>query len=97
MYFIGDAAGTIPPITGNGLGLSIRGGILAADFAVKKDWKSFKKIFGESFLALQSFGGRVLHFVALHPLLCNPLVKLCHKYPSLADYLYLATRRKENR
>lgn len=96
VYFIGDAAGTIPPITGNGLSLSIRGGILAAEFAIKKDWKGFKEASKKRFSSSFAWG-KLLHRAALNPFLCNSLMTMCHKYPSLATCLYQATRRKENR
>ncbi|HRD56140.1 MAG TPA: NAD(P)/FAD-dependent oxidoreductase, partial [Parachlamydiaceae bacterium] len=43
-YFIGDAAMTIPPASGNGLSLAIFGGCLAAEHAVEQKYLEFKKI-----------------------------------------------------
>ncbi len=95
VYFIGDAAGTIPPITGNGLSMSIAGGVLAAEFALKKDWKGFKIAWKRLFKS-SVFWGKLVHRAALNPLISRHLVKACHICPSIASYLFKATRRKEN-
>ena len=42
-YFIGDAAGSIPPATGNGLSMALSSGIMAAKYAVRGDANGFRR------------------------------------------------------
>lgn len=90
-YFIGDAAGTIPPVTGNGLSMAVQSSVLAAEFAIRKDPIGFKKAWKASFKS-SIFWGRMLHRMALSPSLCGPLMQLCHFYPSLVQGMFNLTR-----
>lgn len=90
-YLIGDAAGTIPPITGNGLSMSVQSAIMAADFAVKKDAEGFRKAWKASFKSSIFWGG-MLHQLAMRPSLSTPLMRMCYYCPSIAQGLFRLTR-----
>lgn len=42
VYFIGDCAGIISPVTGDGLSLATQSGVLAAEFASEGNWEGFR-------------------------------------------------------
>lgn len=91
VYFIGDAAGTIPPITGNGLSMAIGGGMMAAEFAVAKDSNGFKKAWRKKF-ASSIFWGIFLHQLMLNPKLGRRLIKIGQYFPFLAKGTFYLTR-----
>ena len=43
VFWIGDAAGSIPPVCGDGLGIAVTSGCMAADYFLKFDAIAFKK------------------------------------------------------
>ena len=94
-YFIGDAAGSIPPITGSGLGIAITSGVMAANYAIKNDSKGFKQEW------IQRYSKRIQRGQRLHQFVINPtLAKLsfgmCQIFPKIAKSLYLYTRDPNN-
>lgn len=90
-YFIGDAAGSIPPITGNGLTLAITGGIMAAEYGMRGDYKGFKKAWNEH-LKARMFWGKSLHFVVMREWMAKCVKAIASSYPGTMDYLYHKTR-----
>lgn len=90
-YFIGDAAGTIPPATGNGLSMAIAGGKLAAEYAVKGDYLGFKRQW-KSQCSSQIAWGKVLHQMMMRPKLGSCLIGLSKEFPWLSQAFFRATR-----
>jgi flavin-dependent dehydrogenase len=90
-YFLGDAAGVIPPATGNGLSIALTSGILAADCALKNDPELYKTLW------MNAYAKRIRHGMLLHRLFLSPLavrftLSLTKLFPSIAHYLYRSTR-----
>ena len=90
-YWIGDAASTIPPASGNGLSLALASGYLAAEFAMRDDPLSFKKAWRQRCFN-QILFGKGLHHLFLHPLLGNGAMRVSHWFPSLAQKIFALTR-----
>jgi flavin-dependent dehydrogenase len=65
-YFIGDAAGTIPPATGNGLTMALLSGVMGAEYALKGDVAGFKKAWHRRFSSQITFG-KLAHHLLLKP------------------------------
>lgn len=91
IYFIGDAAMTVPPACGGGLSLAINGGCLAAEYAIHQHAKDFKSIWRAK-CTNQLFWAKVLHQMMMCPQLGNKLIKCAHIFPSLANYTFHLTR-----
>ncbi len=91
VYFIGDAAGTIPPITGQGLSMGMQSGIMAAEYASYRNAKGFKAAWRKKF-ASSIYWGKLLHHAAMRPKLCVPVIKLAKHYPLFARGIYRLTR-----
>jgi menaquinone-9 beta-reductase len=87
VYFIGDAIGSIPPITGNGLTFAIKSGKMAAEYAIDRKFKDFKKAWRKQ-SSSPIFWGNILHKISMHPLMATQLVHLGQKYPQLVDRIF---------
>lgn len=91
VFWIGDAAGSIPPVCGEGLAIAISSGYMAADyflksnsFQFKKDWlKRYKKRF---LLA------KLLHAVMMHPKLSQAAIYLGNKFSFIPPFIWKMTR-----
>lgn len=92
-YFLGDATGTIPPASGNGLSLAIVSGYLAAEFAIQDDAAGFKKVWSKRCASPIWFGKR-LHQLFLHPDIGNLALNLCRLFPFIPPQLFNLTRGK---
>lgn len=90
-YFIGDAAGTIPPASGNGLSMAISSGYLAANYAKTGDYQGFKKAWYKRY-ARSIYCGKLLHQIMLRPHIENPLLRLASQFPPLAELAFKLTR-----
>jgi flavin-dependent dehydrogenase len=90
-YFIGDAAATIPPATGNGLTMALIGGILAADYLVHNDAIGFRREW-QRLCRRPIFFGKMLHQMFLHPYLSNPCIQLAKHFPLFIDHIFNCTR-----
>lgn len=90
-YFIGDAASSIPPATGNGLTLAIKSGIMAAEFAVRKDDVGFKNAWKKC-VGSPIFWGKALQHATMRPWMALQLMKLGRTYPSIIDFIFQKTR-----
>ncbi len=91
VYFIGDAAFTIPPASGEGLSLALFGGCLAGHFAVKGDSVGFKKIWAKK-CSRQLFWAKLLHRLLLKPDLSSRAFPLIQKFPYLGKKMFELTR-----
>lgn len=90
-YWIGDAAGTIPPASGNGLSLAITSGYLAAEFAAKNHPLAFRRAWKRR-CAMQIKLAKLLHHLFLHPSWGSKAMSLSHVFPSMAQNIFALTR-----
>ncbi len=90
VYFIGDAAGSIPPISGDGLALALSSGIMAAKYCTANT-PSFKKDWQKEYCS-RFFWAKLLHKIAITPPLANCGASLCKLIPSLPKKLFHLTR-----
>lgn len=88
-YFIGDAARTIPPITGNGLTLGMESGIAAANYSSHRDYRGYLKASQKDYSA-PIFFGKMLHSLAMKPKVANRLMKWGKHYAM--NIFYYLTR-----
>lgn len=93
IYFIGDAAGTIPPATGNGLGMAITSGYMAADYAVTQDYEGFQKAWKRRYAA-RIKRGQLLHHMMTKPQLTKISFFICKKAPIISNIIFSSTREK---
>lgn len=90
-YWIGDAAGTIPPACGNGLSLAIVSGYLAAEFAARNDPLGFMLAWKNRCLS-QIRLAKGLHRLFLNPSWGSKAIRLSHWFPSIAQLVFNKTR-----
>jgi flavin-dependent dehydrogenase len=90
-YWIGDAAGTIPPASGNGLSLALVSGCLAAEYASRDDPIGFKHAWRKR-CASQIFYGKWLHHLMLHPNFGNWAIRAGRVFPSLGAKFFSLSR-----
>jgi flavin-dependent dehydrogenase len=90
-YWIGDAAGTIPPASGNGLSLAIASGYLAAEFAIKERPLAFKHAWQKR-CASQIRFAKSLHRLFLSPSWGSKAISLNQYFPLLAQKIFEFTR-----
>lgn len=90
-YCIGDAAGTIPPITGMGLSMAVRGGLMAAEYSFRSDPNGFRREWIRTFKTPITLG-KWLHAIAIRPGIGSPLLQLGKCFPKLIDKIFQFTR-----
>lgn len=90
-YFIGDAAGTIPPATGDGLAMAITSGYLAANYALNQDPQGFKNAWQDHY-RLRIRYGKILHHLMMRPFLSAMALYACKWSPALPKKLFSLTR-----
>lgn len=90
-FFMGDAAGVIPPATGNGLGMALSSGILAANYALKSQPQTYRKHWKAEYKA-RIYRGVLLHKLFLARRLSGSIPMICKIFPSLYEYVFRATR-----
>lgn len=90
-YWIGDAAGTIPPASGNGLSLAIASGYLAAECAAKNQPLSFKREWKKR-CATKIKIAKILHRIFLSPGWGSQAISLSHFLPSIPEKIFALTR-----
>jgi flavin-dependent dehydrogenase len=95
VYFIGDAAMTIPPACGKGLTLAIMGGYLVAEYVQQKDALGFKRAWYQIYRKPFRWS-QLLHEVLIRPHLGYCLTKGMFYAPWLADYLFNDMRVKRS-
>jgi flavin-dependent dehydrogenase len=93
VYFIGDAAGTIPPASGSGLNIAISSGCMAAEYAIKNQAplfrKAWKKRYTQQFQAAQ-----ILHELMMRPKLAHFVMGVSEYLPTVPLYLFQMTRTR---
>lgn len=90
-YWIGDAAMTIPPASGNGLSLAIASGYLAAEFAAIDDPHGFKQMWRKRWATKLKIV-KYLHHLFLNPTFGSAAIQICKWMPSLAQGAFALTR-----
>lgn len=90
-YWIGDAAQTIPPASGNGITLAIASGILSAEYAVKDQWKAFKKEWASRCRTKMKIA-QMMHHLFLHPTAGSMAIQFSHYFPSPARRIFEISR-----
>lgn len=93
-YFIGDAAGTIPPASGLGLSLALSSGYMVADYAIRGDYLGFQKAWNKKYQSVFRYG-QCLHHLMMRPLLFRPGMKLGQLFPAIGPQLFKMTRIKK--
>lgn len=90
-FFLGDAAGVIPPATGNGLAMGLTSGLLAAEYALKGLPEDYRKHWNREYKGRIS-KGMLLHRLFLSPRFAAVAAKISDFFPSLSNYYFHATR-----
>lgn len=90
-YFIGDAAGTIPPASGLGLSLAITSGYMVADYVLKGDFLGFQKAWQQKYRKVFAYGF-FLHQTLMNPLLACSAIKVGQLIPAFGPYIFNKTR-----
>lgn len=91
VFWIGDAAGSIPPVCGDGLGIALTTGIMAAEYAVNKSEISFKRDWLKRYRR-RFFWGQWLHRIVMQPTLSSLGTRCCALFPSLPSQIFALTR-----
>ena len=97
---IGDAAGMIAPLCGDGMAMAIQSGTLASANAVafldgRTDAAGFKAAYSKEWrsrFALRMRLGRLLHAAYVHPAVSDWGLRAARLVPSMADLVIRATR-----
>lgn len=79
-YFVGDAAGTIPPVTGNGLSMALSSGLLAAEYAHRADFEGYRRAWQKQYSS-KIFWGKLFHQAMLRPWLLRSLFPITSILP----------------
>lgn len=92
VFFIGDAAGSIPPLCGEGLAIAITSGYMAADYYLDADAAAFQKAwrqrYRKSFMIAQA-----LHHLMIRPNIASIALKIGQMIPSLPQWVWKLTRQ----
>lgn len=91
VYLLGDAAGVIPPATGNGLAMGLSSGKMAADFALQRDPKGYRKCWLKTY-SPRIQKGKMLHRLFLSSFVSSWIPALGRAFPSLPEYIFKKTR-----
>lgn len=92
VFWIGDAAGSIPPISGDGLAMAITSGCMAGDFFLKKKTaREFKEAWKKRYKR-RFFVGKLLHQAALSHQMSRLTIDLCRVFPNLPLQFWKWTR-----
>ena len=91
VFWIGDAAGSIPPVCGDGLGIAITTGVMAAEYFVGKNADEFQRDWLQCYRQ-RFFWGRLLHEVVQRPSLNQLALGCCRLFPSLPSKIFSLTR-----
>lgn len=93
VFFIGDAAGTIPPVTGEGLSMALSTGALVAEYVMREDSRGYKKAWNDSYARAIHYG-LMQHHLLLHPSLTTFAMALAKEFKGMAPLIYRKTRAK---
>ena len=91
VYYIGDAAGTLPPATGAGLSLALYSGYMAAEYAIREETEAYQFFWNKCYEG-KILIGNILHHVMLNPVLAKTSFYCCHFFPSLKKKIFFSMR-----
>lgn len=91
-YFIGDAAATIFPASGNGLAMSITSGVMAAKDIIS-NLKTYKKDWNLRYLSRLKYA-KFLNYLFMHPAFATLSFKIAKLFPFLFRIFFKLTRDK---
>lgn len=91
IFWIGDAAGSIPPISGEGLALALNSGCMAADFFLRSTAAEFNRNWNKSY-SKRFFWAQQIHQLMLSERASRMTFKTCQYFPSLMLKLWKLTR-----
>lgn len=91
IFYIGDAAASIPPATGDGLAMGLLSGALVAPYVAKGDTDGFQKAWKKQYSRI-FFAGRILHVCMMSCLLSLLGIFSAQLLPSLAQKFFSLTR-----
>ncbi len=90
-YFIGDAAGTIPPASGLGLSIAITSGYMCANYVAKNDSLGFRDAWYHKYKNIFAYG-HFLHWLLTKPLAIQSAIRLGKLFPKLPSGLFSKNR-----
>ncbi len=90
-YLIGDANGAITPVCGDGIGMGLTSGIMAADYALQKKSDSFQLDWERRYQKRLNWGA-LLQGIMLEPTFAQLLIKTAHTFPKITDLFFKKTR-----
>jgi flavin-dependent dehydrogenase len=90
-YYVGDARGALAPICGNGLGMAVTSGFMAAQYLAKNDWQGYLAAWNKTYASPLSWGGYAQR-LAFNPLLGKTLLHLSRIFPALPQLFFSKTR-----
>lgn len=91
VFPLGDAAGTIPPATGNGVAMGLTSGIMAANYALGHNTQAYLDRWNkEYFWRIQR--GKWLHHWFLSPTLSRTIPQLADALPGVTQRVFRWTR-----
>lgn len=88
VYWVGDAAGGIPPISGQGLAIAVTSGCMAAEYILKQDARQFRADW------LKRYRKRYFWACQIHKAVAwrAAAIQACTLFPKLPGYLWKLTR-----
>lgn len=93
VFWIGDAAGSIPPMSGEGLAIAVTSGCMAADYLLNSNAEAFKKDWLKRYKS-RFFWAKQMHRLMLTRWTANMACAACKLIPQLPLYLWKLTREK---
>ncbi len=91
IYYIGDAAGSIPPATGDGLALGLLTGAMVAPYVAAHDAQGFAHAWRQQFSSVFK-NGMALHRLYQYPAITALALRAAGCVPALSRAVFLKTR-----
>lgn len=91
VYWIGDAAGSIPPICGDGLAIAITSGCMAADSFMHSNADQFRKEWQKRYHR-RFMLAKYIHKIMTTRWVKKVAVEACNSFPKLPLYMWSQTR-----
>ena len=93
VFWIGDAAGSIPPVSGDGLAIAVTSGCMAAEYLMNRDAHAFRKAWLKRYKS-RFFWAQQLHRIIMTPWAINLAAPVCQTFPSLPLLSWKLTREQ---
>jgi menaquinone-9 beta-reductase len=92
-FWIGDAAGSIPPVSGEGLAIAVTSGCMAADYLMHSDSRAFETAWLKRYKR-RFFWAVQLHRIMRSGFLGHLAMYACRAFPFLPYHLWKLTREE---